>query len=145
MRWNQTFSKTENRLLEKCERENRLNPYQSETPNQIQPNGLADIDSSSEDSSGSDESNESEEPEYREHKTHPDSVPRKQPNQGAGTLLGNKINILNLEQDVHWKIMIMHKMIKNKEPWTEIKQVLITQSLINSIEFFGSSLEKIES
>ena len=45
MRWNQTFSETENRLLEKCERDKRLNPYQSESPNQIQPEGLVDTDS----------------------------------------------------------------------------------------------------
>ena len=100
MRWNQTFSETENRLLEKCERENRLNPYQSESPNQIQPKGLADIDSSSEDSSGSDESNESEEPEYGEHANDLDGVPRNQPNQGSNTLLGNRDYII---ENRSWK------------------------------------------
>ena len=101
---------------------------------------MADTDSSSEDSSGSDENSESEEPGYGEHTNDPDSVLRNQPNQGSNTLLGNRDYIienrswkdnfllrdyLNLEQDVHWKIMIMQKMIKNIEPWTEIKQVLM--------------------
>ena len=139
MRWNQTFSETENRLLETCEREKRPNPYQSESPNQIQPEDLADTDSSSEHSSGSDETSESEEPGYGEHANDPDSVPRNQPNQGSNTLLGNRDYIienrswkdnfllrdyLNLEQDAHWKIMTMQTMIQNKQNWTEIKQVL---------------------
>ena len=81
----------------------------------------------------------SEEPEYGEHANDPDSVPRNQPNQGSNTLLGNRDYIienrswkdnfllrdyLNLEQDAHWKIMIMQSMIQNKENWTEIMQVL---------------------
>ena len=55
---------------------------------------MADIDSSSEDSSGSDESDESEEPDYGEDTTNPDRVLGNQPNQGADTLLGNKIHII---------------------------------------------------
>ena len=90
MRWSQTFSEAENRLLEKCGKENRLNPYQSETIEQRKSKGLADIDSSSEDSSGSDESNGLEEPDYGEVTTNPDRVPENQPNQGANTLLGKK-------------------------------------------------------
>ena len=87
MRWSQTFSEAENRLLEKCEKENRLNPYQAETLEQREPKGLADIDSSSEDSSGSDESDELEEPDYGEVTTNPDRALENQPNQGADTLL----------------------------------------------------------
>ena len=132
MRWSQTFSEAENRFLEKCEKENRLNPYQSETLEHREHKGLVDIDSSSEDSRWSEESDELEESDHEEVTTNPYRVPENQPNQEANTLLGNKIHIienkcwednyllrdyLNLEQDLHWKIMIVQRMITNKEPW----------------------------
>ena len=94
MRWSLTFSDAENRLLDKCEKEKRLNPYQPETLEKREPKGLADIDSSSEDSSGTDESNELEEPNYGEVTTNPDRALENQPNKGSSNLLGNKFHII---------------------------------------------------
>ena len=98
---------------------------------------MAGTDSSSEDSSESDESDQLEEPDQGEVTTIPDRAPENQPSLGANTLLGNWIHIienrwwednrdyLNLEQDLHWQIMIMQKIIENKEPWDEVKRVLM--------------------
>ena len=129
MKWDQTFSETEIRLLKMYEQKKRPNPYQPESSNQRQLQEMADTDSSSEDSTEANESSASEEPGYGEHENDPDNVLINQPVQGS-TILGNRDYIidnmswmdnflllvyLNLEQDVHWKIMIMQTMIQDKQ------------------------------
>ena len=138
MKWDQTFSETEIRLLKIYEQKKRPNPYQPESSNQRQLQEMADTDSGSKDLNGSSDSSESEESRYGEHEDDPDNVLINQPVQGS-TVLGNREYIinnrswmdnfllrdyLNLEQDVYWKIMIIQTMIQDKQDWIEIKRAL---------------------